>query len=57
VTDQTKKGKTMAPKQYHAVTRAERQATLHELVQERMRLNIRHTFITILEDEVSEFIQ
>jgi putative transposase len=47
----------MAPKQNHTVTKAERQATLHELVQERMRLNIRHTFITILEEEVSEFIQ
>jgi putative transposase len=46
----------MAPKQYHTVTQAERQATLHELVQERLRLNIRHTFITILEEEVSEFI-
>lgn len=47
----------MSPKQNHTLSKAERQATLHELVQERLRLNIRHTFITILEEEVNEFIQ
>lgn len=47
----------MTPKQNHTLSKSERQATLHELLQERLRLNIRHTFITILEEEVSEFIQ
>jgi transposase-like protein len=46
----------MTPKSYHTTTPAQRQATLHELLQERLRLNIRHTFITILEEEVSDFI-
>lgn len=47
----------MTPKQNHTLSQSERQATLHELLQERLRLNIRHTFITILEEEVSNFIQ
>jgi transposase-like protein len=36
---------------------AERQASIHELFQERMRLNIRHTLVTILEEEVNNFIE
>ena len=36
---------------------AERQAAIHELLQEQMRLAIRHTFITVLEEEVNGFIQ
>ncbi len=47
----------MTPKTNLTLSKSERQATLHELVQERVRLNIRHTFITILEEEVSCFIQ
>ncbi len=47
----------MAPKKNHTLTGPERQATIYELLQERLRLNIRHTFITILEEEVSAFIQ
>jgi len=47
----------MSPRQNHKPTKAERQATIHELFRERLRLNIRHTLITILEEEVNEFIQ
>lgn len=47
----------MSPRKNHKLTPAERQATLHELFQERLRLNIRHTLITILEEEVNEFVQ
>lgn len=47
----------MAPQRNHKLSKSERQATLQELVQERLRFNIRYTFITILEEEVSEFIQ
>jgi transposase-like protein len=41
----------------HTLNRDERQATLHELLQEQMRLAIRNTLITILEEEVNGFIQ
>ncbi len=47
----------MSPKKNHTMPEAERQATIHELFQERMRLNIRHTLITVLEEEVDNFIQ
>jgi transposase-like protein len=53
----TKKGKAMSPKQNLTLTQAERQAMLHELVQERMRLSIRNTFIAILDEEVSAFLR
>lgn len=47
----------MSPKQNHKLTRLERQEVIHELLQERLRLSIRHTVITVLEEEVSGFIQ
>ena len=47
----------MSPKQNHTLSKAERQATIHELFQERLRLNIRHTLIAVLEEEVNNFIQ
>jgi putative transposase len=47
----------MSPKRNHKLTRSERQATIHELLQERLRLSIRHTVITVLEEEVNDFIQ
>jgi transposase-like protein len=47
----------MSPKQKHTLNSAERQATIHELLHEQMRLAIRHTFITVLEEEVNQFIQ
>lgn len=47
----------MSPRKNHKLCKAERQASMHELFQERLRLNIRFTLITILEEEVSEFIQ
>lgn len=47
----------MTPTTKNKPSKAERQATLHELLQERMRLAIRHTLITVLEEEVEGFIQ
>jgi len=47
----------MTPKRNHTLTQAERQATIHELLQEKMRLAIRHTLVTVLEEEVDNFIQ
>jgi transposase-like protein len=47
----------MSPEENHKLSRSERQATIHELLQERIRLSIRHTLITILEEEVNEFTQ
>ncbi len=47
----------MTSRQKHTLSGAERQAAIHELLQEQMRLNIRLTFITVLEEEVNEFIQ
>ena len=47
----------MSPRKDHTLSKAERQASIHELFQERLRLNIRFTLITILEEEVNEFIQ
>jgi putative transposase len=47
----------MSPKKNHTLSGEERQATIHELFQERLRLNIRHTLITILEEEVNAFTQ
>jgi transposase-like protein len=47
----------MSPKGNHKLSRTERQATIHELLQERIRLSIRHTLITVLEEEVNEFTQ
>jgi transposase-like protein len=49
--------KTMSPSQNDKQESKKRQATIQELLQERMRLAIRHTLVTILEEEVSEFIQ
>jgi len=46
---------TSQPK--HTLSGDERQAAIHELLQEQMRLNIRLTFITVLEEEVNGFIQ
>jgi len=47
----------MTPRQNHNFSDAERQATIQELLQERMRLAIRHTLISVLEEEVDHFIQ
>lgn len=47
----------MSPQEDHKLTRLERQATIQELLQERLRLSIRHTMITVLEEEVNDFIQ
>lgn len=47
----------MTPRQKNTRSDAERQATIHELLQEQMRLAIRHTFITVLEDDVDGLIQ
>ena len=47
----------MTSRTKHNLTGAERQAEIHELLQEQMRLAIRHTFITVLEEEVNGFIQ
>jgi putative transposase len=47
----------MAPRKDHTLPQSERQATIHELFQEKLRLNIRHTLVTILEEEVENFIQ
>lgn len=47
----------MTSQQKHTLSGAERQAAIHELLQEQMRLNIRLTFITVLEEEVNGFIQ
>ncbi len=46
----------MTPKRNHTLSSVERQATIHELLQEKMRLAIRHTLVTILEEEVENFI-
>ena len=47
----------MTSRQKNTLSGAERQAAIHELLQEQMRLNIRMTFITVLEEEVNGFIQ
>lgn len=47
----------MSPRRNHTQENEKRQATIQELLQERMRLAIRHTLVTILEEEVTEFIQ
>jgi len=47
----------MTPKKNHTLSQAERQAAFHDLLQERMRLAIRHTLISVLEEEVDNFIQ
>ncbi|GAB4581894.1 MAG: hypothetical protein Fur0022_46460 [Anaerolineales bacterium] len=47
----------MTPTSKDKLSKSERQATLHDLLQERMRLAIRHTLITVLEEEVEGFIQ
>jgi len=47
----------MTSRQKNTLSGAERQATIQELLNERMRLAIRHTFISILEEEVEGFIQ
>jgi putative transposase len=47
----------MTPRQKNTLSDPERQATIHELLQEQMRLAIRRTFITVLEEEVNGFIQ
>ncbi len=46
----------MTPKENHTLSDAERQATIQDLLQERMRLAIRHTLISVLEEEVENFI-
>lgn len=47
----------MAPRTDHKLSQSERQATIRELFQEKLRLNIRYTLVTILEEEVENFIQ
>ena len=47
----------MSPRKNHKLSREERQASIHVLFMERLRLNIRYTLITILEEEVETFIQ
>ena len=47
----------MTSQQQNTLSDAERQVTIHELLQEQMRLAIRRTFITVLEEEVNGFIQ
>jgi putative transposase len=47
----------MTPRRNNTLSSQERQATIQELVQERMLLAIRYTLITILEEEVDQFIQ
>lgn len=47
----------MTPTSKDKLSKTERQATLHDLLQERMRLAVRHTLITVLEEEVEGFIQ
>lgn len=47
----------MTSQQKNTLSGAARQAAIHELLQEQMRLNIRVTFITVLEEEVNGFIQ
>lgn len=47
----------MTPRRNHTLSQAERQATIHELLQEKMQLAIRHTLITVLEEEVDNLIQ
>jgi transposase-like protein len=46
----------MSPKQNHTPSKSERQESLQQLFQERLRLNIRFTLVEILEEEVSEFL-
>jgi len=47
----------MTPRRNHTLTQAERQATIHELLHEKMRLAIQKTLITVLEEEVDNFVQ
>jgi hypothetical protein len=47
----------MSPRRNYTEEDAKRQATIQDLPQERMRLAIRHTVVTVLEEEVNEFIQ
>lgn len=47
----------MTPKKNNTPTLAERQATIHELLQEKMRLAIQKTLITVIEEEVENFVQ
>ena len=47
----------MTSRQKNTLSDAERQVTIHALLQEQMRLAIRQTFITVLEEEVNGFIQ
>jgi hypothetical protein len=47
----------MSPRRDDKQEDEQRQATIQELLQERMRLAIRHTLVTVLEEEVNEFIQ
>jgi len=47
----------MTPKRNDTLSQAECQATIHELLQEKMRLAIRQTLITVMEEEVDNFIQ
>jgi len=47
----------MPPTTKNKPSKADRQATIQDLLQERMRLAIRYTLITVLEEEVEGFIQ
>lgn len=47
----------MTPKGNHTLKSAEGQATIQELLQEEKRMAIRHTMITVIEEEVENFIQ
>jgi len=47
----------MAPRANHKLIEAEGQAIIQELLQERLRLAIQYTLVTVLEEEVEIFIQ
>lgn len=47
----------MAPRANHKPIEAEGQAIIQELLQERLRLAIQYTLVTVLEEEVETFIQ
>ena len=47
----------MAPRANHKLIEAEGQALIQELLQERLRLAIQYTLVTVLEEEVEIFIQ
>lgn len=46
----------MTPKPNLTLTETDRQATIQELFRERLKLNVRYTLVTMLEEEVSSFL-